>query len=189
MKTEKFFLFPRPTAERIALISGVISLLSFVAHLLVFPFIDDAVWAGPIGFRKPAMFGFSVGVTLLSLGWMIRYFAPRPRLQTALVGTMSGALLLEVAIIAFQRFRGVPSHFNMATLFDGLLWSMMGLAIIVFALLAIVQAVWSFGQLNAPPAVRTAIRAAMVLLVFSQISGQLIVLNGTNLWSSRMVNL
>jgi hypothetical protein len=177
-------MFPPSSAgsapERIAFVTGAVSLLVCAVHLLAFPFVEEAVWAGPIGFRKPAMFGFSVGVTLLSLGWMVRSFAARPRWQTVLMGAMSGALLLEVAIISLQRFRGVPSHFNMATLLDGALWSMMGLAIIVFALLAMVQAVLSFGKVNAPPAMRAAIRAGMVLLVFSQISGQLIVLNGSN---------
>lgn len=180
--TMKTVLSPRsgrPLAERLAFVSGGVALLACAAHLLAFALVDDAVWAGPIGFRKPAMFGFSVGVTLLSLAWLVRAFPPR-RLQAALLGVMSGALLLEVVIIALQRFRGVPSHFNMATLLDGVLWSMMGFAITIFALLAIVQAVWSFGRLHAPPAMKTAIRAAMVLLVFSQVSGQLIVLNGTS---------
>ena len=126
------------------------------------------------------MFGFSVGLTLVSIGWMMRFFRSRPRAQTAVAGVMSGALLLEIAIIAVQRVRGVPSHFNMATTLDGVLWSMMGLAISVFALLAMVLAVWSFGRLEAPPVMRTGIRAALVLLVFSQISGQLIVLHGTS---------
>jgi len=179
MKTMLLPLSSRPWAERIAFVSGGVALLAGVAHLLAFALVDAAVWAGPIGFRKPAMFGFSIGVTLLSLAWLVRAFPPR-RLQAALLGVMSGSLLLEVVIIAVQRFRGVPSHFNMATVFDGVLWSMMGLAITIFALLAIVQAVWSFGRLNAPPAMRTAIRASMVLLVFSQVSGQLIVFNGTS---------
>jgi hypothetical protein len=177
-KPISLWLNSRRLPERIALVCGAVALASCGLHLVAFPFSDGAVWSGPVGFRKPAMFGFSIGVTLLSLGWIMRHFPDRPRWHATLVGAMSGALLVEVMIIALQRFRGVPSHFNMATVFDGVLWSMMGLSITIFALLAMVMAAESFGRLNAPPPIRTAIRAAMVLLVFSQISGQLIVLNG-----------
>jgi hypothetical protein len=178
-KNIRSYLISRSRAERIAFVAAGVALATGLAHLLLIAFDPSASWSGPTGIRKPAIFGFSIGLTLLSIAWLLRFFPSRPRRQTVLVAGMGAALLLEIAIIALQRFRGVPSHFNMATVLDGTLWSMMGLAIMLFAVLALVLTIWSFGQLHAPSTMRAAIRAGLLLLVVSQISGQLIVLNGT----------
>jgi hypothetical protein len=48
-------------------------------------------------------------------------------------------LLLEIVIIDVQAWRGTTSHFNVGTLIDGILFTIMGLAILVqtFAAIAV----------------------------------------------------
>jgi hypothetical protein len=54
---------------------------------------------------------------------------PRTRRVVSWVTTVT--LLLEIVIIDVQAWRGTTSHFNVGTLVDGILFTIMGLAIVV----------------------------------------------------------
>ncbi|MEM9157530.1 MAG: hypothetical protein AAGB46_00670 [Verrucomicrobiota bacterium] len=167
-----------PFSRQVAYSVGILALLSGIAHLAAFPFIENASWSGPAGLRKTTIFGISTGLTLITMAWLFRYFQTLPKLHSTILYTMSAALFIEIIIIDLQRFRGVPSHFNMSTPFDAALWSTMGFFILVFAIVATAQAVLAFGKLNASPAMASAIRSSLILFFFSQVSGQLIVSHG-----------
>lgn len=182
MKTKITFSWANlPPYQKIAYVCGFLVMLTGLAHLVAFPFIDEAQWSGPAGFRKTIVFGLSAGLTLVSMGWLLRFFDPKPRLHTIMMSAMSLALVIEIVIIDLQRFRGVPSHFNMSTPFDSILWTAMGLSILVFATVSTLQAILSFGRMNATPSMALAIRTSMILFFLSQLSGQLIVKNGMSL--------
>ena len=53
-------------------------------------------------------------------------------------------LVLEMVLIGLQAFRGTTSHFNVATLFDGVVFTIMGAAIVVQTLstVAVAVALW-----------------------------------------------
>ncbi len=169
-----------PLSRRIAYYAGFAVMLTGLAHLLAVPFLENAIWSGPTGMRKPIVFGLSAGFTLVTMGWLLKFFPHKPRLHTTMMSAMAVALVLEIIIINAQRLRGLPSHFNVGTAIDSALWAIMGLSIFCFAIVATTQAVLSFGKLSASPAMKLAIRTSMVLFVFSQVSGQLIVLHGMN---------
>ena len=167
-----------PVPQRLAYVFGFGVMLTGLAHLLGFAILEDPQWSGPVGFRKPVVFGLSAGFTLVTMGWLLSFYQPRPRLHTLMMGAMSAALVIEIIIIDLQRFRGLPSHFNMGTPLDAALWSTMGLSILVFAIVSTLQGILSLGKLNASPELATAIRASMLLFVYSQLSGQFIVAHG-----------
>jgi hypothetical protein len=56
--------------QRLCYLSGLILMISAVLHMGVF-LIDDLPWTGPVSWRKPVLFGFSFGVTLITVGWMM----------------------------------------------------------------------------------------------------------------------
>ncbi|MCH6257054.1 hypothetical protein MLD52_10885 [Puniceicoccaceae bacterium K14] len=167
-----------PAFQRIAYASGFVIMLTGIAHLMAFPLINDATWSGPTGFRKSIVFGLSGGFTLVTLSWLLSYFPAKPKLHTSMMVGMSATMIIEIIIIDLQRHRGVYSHFNMATPLDSVLWSIMGISILSFALLATIQTILSFGKLKASPAMKIAIRLSMLVFFLSQISGQLIVIHG-----------
>ncbi|MFO0527171.1 MAG: hypothetical protein ACK52A_03650, partial [Planctomycetota bacterium] len=86
---------------------------SGLLHLLLWR-LGTEPWESPISFRKPALFGISTGLTLWSCLWVLRQL-PGSRLATSLGRLLTGTLLLEVALITLQTWRGVPSHFNRST--------------------------------------------------------------------------
>ncbi len=146
-------------------------------HALVFLFSGDQ-WAGPVSWRKPILFGFSFGITNLSLAWVMT-FLPKVRVRAwLLMGALGLASLVEVFLITMQKWRGVPSHFNAETPFDAAVFGWMGQMVGVVALVIVILTIWSLFSLNASPSMTWAVRVGLVLLVFGQAFGVLIIVNG-----------
>jgi hypothetical protein len=137
-------------------------------------------WEGPVSWRKPITFGFSFGVTLLSLSWIMTFLPHRPRLGWLLAAILGSASVVEVLLISMQVWRGVPSHFNESTPFDEAVFSAMGTLVVLVGLSILVLTIWTIWELNAPPSLAWAIRAGLLLLLASQALGGLIIANGTN---------
>ena len=94
------------------------------------------------------------------------------------MGTLGIATLVEVFLITMQKWRGVPSHFNNETPFDQAVFSGMGIMIAFVGLVIVVLMLWSFFSLKTTPSMAWAIRVGLILLVFGQVFGILLIVNG-----------
>ena len=149
---------------------GLLLVASGLAHLVVWGVLGGP-WEGPVTWRKPILFGISGGLTSLSLGWAWSKLPWRWG-DGWLAATAAWALLVEVAAIDMQAWRGVASHFNRATPFDSFLYDAMGLLILWVTLVAIDLTIRSFRQPMAIPRdMLLAARAGLVLLVVSCLLG------------------
>ncbi|GAA0806506.1 hypothetical protein [Spirilliplanes yamanashiensis] len=113
----------------------VVSLVGVVA--------DDRVLTGaPIWLK---VFKFSVSIVLYSatIAWILSVLPRRSRAAERAAVVLVGALTVEMIIITGQVIRGRTSHFNNATTLDGILFNLMGTAILAlwFAQLVITIAV------------------------------------------------
>ncbi len=151
--------------------------LSGVLHGVVF-LVEGGSWEGPVSWRKPILCGFSLGLTALALAWITTFLPRRRRAGWALLGSFGAASVAEVALIDLQRWRGVPSHFNLSTPFDSAVFSGMGLLVSVVATDIVIITIWSLFALRAPPSLSLAIRVGLILLVIGQILGGLIITTG-----------
>jgi len=145
---------------------GIALVASGLAHVAVWA-VDGGPWEGPVTWRKPILFGISGGLTSLSLGWA---WSTRPwrRFDLPLAIAVAAALLVEVAAIDLQRWRGVASHFNRQTPFDSFLYDAMGVLIIFVTLVSLDLAVRSFRPpVRIAPDMLLALRAGLVFLVLS----------------------
>ncbi len=123
-------------------------------------------WHGPLSPRKPGLFGVSGGLTVWSLAWLVTRLQPK-RLDGILLNALAVAVLVEVALITLQYWRGVASHFNHATSFDAAVESTM-LGLILFVSVGIVALSFrTFRLLPTEPAMALAIRSGMWLLSLS----------------------
>src|SRR5205085_5143154 len=84
-------------------------------------------------------------------------------------------LVLEVAIIAVQAWRGTTSHFNVGTALDGALFTVMGTAIAVQTALsfAVAIALWRQPFVNRP--LGWALRLGMIISILGASTGGLMV--------------
>ena len=142
--------------------------------------IDDLAREGPISWRKPILFGFSFGITLSTLAWVVTFLNLRKVTGWIALGVLSLAGLGEVGLITMQKWRDVESHFNESTAFDGSVFGMMGFLVSLIALVIVFVAVRAFIKLDAPPSLAWAIRLGLLLLLISQGVGVSMIIQGGN---------
>jgi len=150
-----------------------LGMLVVLAGSLAAMAVDPRVIAGAAAWLKPAKFALSTAIYALTLAWLFTYLPGRRRLTRIVGWGTTLILILEVALIDMQAARGVTSHFNVATPFDAIVFSVMGVAIVVAWALAIALSVALFRQTFADPAVGWAIRLGMLLTVLGSGMGGL----------------
>lgn len=154
---------------RILVISGLLLIGSGLFHTVVWWWSGEPL-AGPVSWRKPILFGFASGVTALSLAWVATKMRG-PVFSNILASIFSIALVAEVGLITLQQWRGVPSHFNRTTLLDSYILSAMNWLILAVTLVIGEYCRRSFTRLRADQDMAIAIRAGMLLLLFSCLLG------------------
>ncbi|HVL86269.1 MAG TPA: DUF3611 family protein [Pseudonocardia sp.] len=99
--------------------------------------VDDRVLLGAPIWLKPLKFAVSFALYAGTLAWMLGQLRERAMQRTGWLLVVASAV--EIAIITGQAARGRASHFNTETAQDGLLFTIMGLTIVVlwFATLAV----------------------------------------------------
>jgi hypothetical protein len=162
--------------QTFAWILSAVVLLSGIFHFAVF-LVDGGSWKGPVSWRKPVTFGLSFGLTAMTLTWIAGMLRYRRGLAIATV-TVAVTAALEVFFVSLQKWRGVPSHFNDATLFDSSIFSLMGLTVAVLGLAIVAIAVYAMRSFEADPAMVVAVRVGLLVLIASQILGGAIIANG-----------
>ncbi|WP_436529804.1 hypothetical protein [Actinoplanes sp. HUAS TT8] len=168
--------------ERAAHLVGALLMLSGVFHLGVF-LVDGGPWEGPVSWRKPATFGLSFGLTLITVAWVTSYLVMSPRVRGWLLGVFTADCVLEVAGITVQAWRRVPSHFNtetpvsrviaMALAFGG---AVLVVVLVSFAVVAL------RGRVRGPSDLRLGLRAGWALLLLTLATGVAMVAKGSILY-------
>jgi hypothetical protein len=106
--------------------------------------VDPTVITGAPAWLKPAKFAASITIYTVTLAWIFTLIPEWTRTRRTIGWITAITMVLEIAIIATQAWRGTTSHFNVGTLVDGVLFTIMGLAILVQTLstIAVAVALW-----------------------------------------------
>jgi hypothetical protein len=164
-----------PGAWRLAYAAGTVMLVVGVAHGLAW-LVVGGPWEGPVTFRKPFTFGVAFGMATITLAWFADLLGVGRRGGWALLGPLVVADVSEVVWVSLQRARGVPSHFNASTPFDGLLFSLMGGAAVgVTMVVIVVITVLAFVRRLDDLALGLAVRLGLVLLLVAVADGVLMI--------------
>ena len=135
--------------------------------------VDPRIVTGVPVWLKPAKFAVSIALYTFTLAWVFT-FIPGWAATRRIVGwTTAMAMVVEMVIIGLQAARGTTSHFNVSTLFDGVLWTIMGLAIVAQTLTSAAVAVALWRQPFADRALGWALRFGMVITIVGAFSGGL----------------
>lgn len=170
---------PVESYQRLSYICAALLVLGGAVHGVVY-LVEGGAWGGPVSWRKPIVFGLSFGITLATVTWFMTFIRPRRAVGWIVLGLFAVASLGEVLLISMQTWRGVASHFNEDTEFDGMVFGLMGALVAVVALVTVFVAARSFFHVDAPASLAWAIRLGLVLMLVSQAVGVQMIVQGGN---------
>jgi hypothetical protein len=164
--------------ERAGYIVGVFLLASGLIHLAILV-IGGGSWQGPLSLRKPMTFGLSFGLTLITIVWVASFLALGDRTRRRLLVAFTAACVVETALVTLQAWRGVPSHFNLETTFDGMVARTLAAGGLVLVAIIVWLTLASFRANPAvPTSLRIAIRIGFVALVGAMVTGAAMIAMG-----------
>lgn len=165
-------------ADRAAYVTAVLLMASGLAHLTILV-TSGASWDGPLSLRKPATFGLSFGLTLMTVTWVASFVPLRPLARSVLLRIFTAACAFETALISLQTWRGVPSHFNVETPFDATVARLLaaGGFVLVVVIVALTLAAFRANP-RVPVSLRVAIRIGFVALLGAVAAGGFMIATG-----------
>jgi len=170
-------LIPAGTAERALL--GVAAAFAIAGLAHVIPFISDGgPWAGAVSWRKPIVFGLSIGIVTWWVAWVLGNLSWRPRTKAAWAITYTTAMVVEYTLLTAQRWRGVASHFNNTTVFDAMVFAVMGISIVIVTVLTAMMLVSAVRRPPPDHATRWAVIGGLALMLIGSALGGLLVQMG-----------
>lgn len=151
-------------------------LFALVAVALLLSQFDSRQILGLNPWVKPGKFALSTGVYCLTMGWMLSLIPGPRRIAIWLSRIIALTMMGEIVAIFLQSARGVTSHFNIATAFDGAVFTAMGLLIVVnTACMAIAAWLFFARPVDLPQPFLWSIRLGLILSTLGSIQGFLMV--------------
>lgn len=147
---------------------GNINLIGFIVFLILF-FIDSRTIGNINVWVKPIKFTTSLWIYSWTLAWILEELPSKKFVKLASVGIFI-FMFLEVSLIIMQAARGVSSHFNITTAFDGLIFSLMGVLILINTLILIWITIRFFILKNTNAYV-WGIRFGLLILILASVEG------------------
>jgi hypothetical protein len=135
--------------------------------------VDPRMITGAPAWLKPFKFAISTAIYSLTLAWIFGWLSDWPRVRRVVGWTTAIVFVLEVAIIDAQAWRGTTSHFNVSTMLDGVLFLVMGGAILGQTLVSVAVAVALWRQQFTDRLLRWALRLGMTLTIVGGLTGSL----------------
>lgn len=164
-------LRPVRRSSRVLYTFGAALVASGLAHLV--PLATSGFrWAGAVSWRKPIVFGLSVGLLLVTVGWVLDRFPDRPRLNAGLAWMLGLSSVGEVGLISIQAWRGEASHFNTLESGNALIFTLMGVMVGFMSIVLLIVFVLSLVKRPRDGLVASAIIGGMALVVLGLGVGQ-----------------
>ena len=150
---------------------GLFNLAVAVVCLALMQFEETQI-LGVNKWLKPFKFYASVGIMVLTMGWLLYYLnnAKKIKLYSSLIFI---SMLFENGLIITQAIRNTTSHFNITSSINGIIFNLMGIFIIVFTITIILVCISFFKQkqFSIPDAYVWGIRLGILFFLFFSLEG------------------
>jgi hypothetical protein len=135
--------------------------------------LDSRTIGGAPAWLKPLKFGVSTAIYSLTLAWVFSYLPDWPRTRRIVERVTAAVFVMEIAIINLQAWRGTTSHFNVSTPLNGVLFTVMGLGIVIQTATSLTVAVALWRQPIADRVMALALRLGMSVTIVGALTGGL----------------
>jgi hypothetical protein len=139
--------------------------------------VDPRVIQGAPAWLKPAKFGISITLYLLTLQWMLSFLRGHRRLLLAMSTVILVGLTAEIVLIDLQVVRGTTSHFNEATPFDTIVFESMGGLISTVFVATVVVAVLLLRARGLDAGLAAGMRWGLVITLLGMLEAGLMIAN------------
>jgi len=157
-----------------ALVLTAILSLALFGSAAIGLLVDPRELLGAPLWLKPVKFGLSGAAYLGALAWMVRDL-PASRVTRIASATIGWLLVAETLLVCMQAARGVQSHFNIDTPFDGAIFATMGIGIATVWLLSMLLLVQHVRNPARDRAMAMAFRIGLVLNITGSAVGWMMV--------------
>lgn len=139
---------------------------------------DARMVTGINAWIKPAKFAASIAIYTFTLAWFLPYLSHYRRTVRLISWGTAFVFVGEMICIISQAGRGVPSHFNISSVYDATVFGLMGLLIIFNTALVLITLFLFFGKTAPlPPAYLWGIRLGVFLFFIASIEGYAMINN------------
>ena len=148
-----------PVLARAAMAFALASLVLALALLA-----DEAHVLGINRWIKPLKFTISITIYLATIGWFLPYVTLGPVRRAIVVWVPLLTMIGEIAGIATQAYRLEPSHYNVSTMVNAIIFQSMGIMIVLntIAVAVLAGAFWT-QKTTLPLAYRAGIRLGLLI--------------------------
>lgn len=155
------------------LMATAVLMLVVLAGALIGLAIDRTVITGVPAWLKPAKFAASIVIYTVTLAWIFTLIPEWTRTRRVVGRLTAFVMVLEMAIISGQAWRGTTSHFNVGTAADAALFGVMGTAIVIQTLSSIAVAVALWRHRFDDAGLGWALRFGMTITIAGALTGGL----------------
>ena len=154
---------------------GLFNLAIAIVCLILMPFEETQI-LGVNRWLKPFKFYSSVGIMILTMGWLL-YYLNNPKKIKIFSWLMVVTMFFENGLIIAQAIRNTTSHFNTTSALNGIVFSLMGILIAIFTITVIFVCVSFFRQkqFSIPAAYVWGIRLGLLFFIIFSLEGGLMV--------------
>ena len=145
---------------------GLFNLAVAIVCLVLMP-VEETQLLGVNRWLKPFKFYASVGIMVLTMGWIL-YYLNNPKKIRTYSWLIIISMLFENGLIITQAIRNTTSHFNITSSFNGVIFQAMGFFILVFTITIILICISFFKQkqFSIAPAYVWGIRLGILFFLF-----------------------
>ncbi|SRR5258705_10128496 len=154
---------------------GLFNLAVAIICLLLMPF-EEIKILGVNRWLKPFKFYSSVGIMVLTMGWLLYYLNNAKKIKTY-SWLIVISMLFENGLIMTQAIRNTTSHFNNTSTLNGIIFNLMGVFILVFTITVILICISFFKQkqFSIPDAYIWGIRLGVLFFLFFSLEGGIMI--------------
>jgi len=157
--------------QRALLLAGVVSFACFVILAIIAPF-DSTEVLGINRWIKPMKFFISIAIFVWTAAVYMYFLKGFEKAARFISRGMILIFFIEMFIIVLQAARGTTSHFNTKTPFDGILFSIMGISIVLNTFLAAYLLYLYFkAEIDLPKSVIWGMRLGLILFLAASFEG------------------
>ncbi len=123
---------------------GLLNILLLAIAVMMFQK-DETIISGINAWIKPMKFAISVTIYSWTFAWLLSYL-PNPGKRNFISWGVIICMTVENVLIFMQAARGVKSHFNIQSAFDGIIFSTMGIFILINTFLVLYTVILFFSE-------------------------------------------